>query len=162
MNNFENLMNMTLHDLAVFIIELESNSSFCDEIFCGHLKGGVCTAARRGVYPLPCGQAAENWLSADVTASQNGSMMASTPTTQENLFEASCCKCLRPKEMMVLEKYAQCNMSVGKTAKALFYSPGTINYYFSVILEKTGLNPRNFHELCELLKYEVEEVECEE
>jgi len=160
MNNFENLMNMTLHDLAIFISKLEDNPNYCDETFCHYMKGGICSAAKSGVDPFPCGQAAENWLSADcgLVYCQSGQ----APNLHMQSQGAPLGKCIRAKEMMVLEKYAQCNMSVGKTAKALFYSPGTINYYFGVIREKTGLNPRNFHELCELLKYEVEDVECEE
>lgn len=160
MNNFENLINMTLHDLAVFISKLENNSYYCDETFCTHMKGGICSAAKSGVYPLPCGQAAENWLSADCDSVYHRSEQA--PTLQMQSQGATLGKCITAKEMMVLEKYAQCNMSVNKTAKELFYSSGTINYYFSCIREKTGLNPRNFHELCELLKYEVEDMECEE
>ena len=60
---------------------------------------------------------------------------------------------LSEKEVAVLDAYARCGMRISRAAKELFYSNGSIIYYFKKVKKKTGLDPRNFYELAELLNY---------
>lgn len=60
---------------------------------------------------------------------------------------------LTDSEKKILEAYANNNMSLGKTAKALFYHKNTVLYHLKCIREKYGLNPNNFYDLCKLFGY---------
>ena len=66
---------------------------------------------------------------------------------------------LTDREKKILEAYANNNMSLGKTAKALYYHKNTVLYHLKRIREKYELNPNNFYDLCKLFGYvKVEDV----
>ena len=52
----------------------------------------------------------------------------------------------------ILRCYAKNNMNVSSTAQELHYHRNNIEYHLTHIQAKTGLNPRNFYDLIELLK----------
>ena len=65
---------------------------------------------------------------------------------------------LTEKEKLVLNEYVNCNLSLNKTADALFYHRNTVTYYLNRIQEKYEVNLHNFYDLCKLLGYKkVEE-----
>lgn len=57
----------------------------------------------------------------------------------------------------ILRSYAKNNMNVTSTAQDLHYHRNNIEYHLTHIQSKTGLNPRNFYDLIELLKEAGEE-----
>lgn len=59
---------------------------------------------------------------------------------------------LQERDRTLLRVWVQNNMSRGKTAKALYIAPTSLDYRLRCILRDTGLNPRNFHDLQKLLE----------
>ena len=55
-----------------------------------------------------------------------------------------------------LKAFAQNSMNTAKTAKQMYMHKRTVNYRMKIIAKRTGLNPYNFYELCELLKLKEE------
>lgn len=47
---------------------------------------------------------------------------------------------------------ADCNLSIAAVAEKLHFNRNNIVYHMNQIKKKTGLNPRNFYDLVELLK----------
>ena len=65
---------------------------------------------------------------------------------------------LTEDERLILNAFVENNMSVSKTAKALYYSRNNMVYHIGKIQNKYGVNLRNFYDLCKLLGYEKAEV----
>lgn len=55
----------------------------------------------------------------------------------------------RQKECVLA--YAENNMSVKATAEKSFSHYNTIVYHLQAVYNKTGLNPKNFYDLCRLV-----------
>ena len=51
----------------------------------------------------------------------------------------------------ILLLYADNNMNVQATANQLFFHRNSILYHLNTIYNRTGKNPRNFYDLCELV-----------
>lgn len=66
-------------------------------------------------------------------------------------------KTLKLGEMVIVKELASCNMNVTKAGFNLGYHYSTITYHLDRIEARTGLNPRNFYDLIELLKCETME-----
>lgn len=64
---------------------------------------------------------------------------------EENIY-------LRDKEKEMLRLYAKNDMNLAKTAHEMNYSHRGLDYYMEKILRDTGLNPKCFYDLMELLK----------
>lgn len=62
-------------------------------------------------------------------------------------------------EANVVVMFAQSDMIITETAKKLHYSKRTIGYYLDKVKKTTGLNPRNFFDLCELYTIAVNRLE---
>lgn len=60
--------------------------------------------------------------------------------------------CMTSKEIAIIRELAVCSMNVSKTAINLSYHYSTLLYHLDRIYNKTGLDPRNFFDLVELLK----------
>lgn len=60
-------------------------------------------------------------------------------------------------ELIVL--FANHNMNVTDTAKVLYYHRNTLIYHLDKIMRDTGLNPRRFMDLVELLRMAQEVIE---
>ena len=60
---------------------------------------------------------------------------------------------LTPKELKIIQTYADCNMSKSAAGRALSCDRSRLYYHFVKIEDKTGLNPDNFYDLVELLDY---------
>lgn len=58
---------------------------------------------------------------------------------------------MTPFEIEMVKTYAECDMSLAATAKRMYVHKNTIIYHFEKIKKKTGLNPRTFSGLAELL-----------
>lgn len=67
---------------------------------------------------------------------------------------------LTEDERLILNAFVENNMSVSKTAKALYYSRNNMVYHIGKIQNKYGVNLRNFYDLCKLLGYEKVEVDA--
>lgn len=59
---------------------------------------------------------------------------------------------LTETDKKIIKAYADNDMKRNNTAAALFYNPNTVDYHITRIHKKTGLNPRKFYDLNELLK----------
>lgn len=55
-------------------------------------------------------------------------------------------------DICVVLAYAENNMVVTDTARALFMHRNTVQYHLDVTLEKTGLSPMKFYDLVKLVK----------
>ena len=51
-----------------------------------------------------------------------------------------------------VENYANANMRARTAAKKMHYDRRTISYHFDRVQKATGLDPRNFHDLCRLVQ----------
>ena len=51
----------------------------------------------------------------------------------------------------ILIAYAEHNMSVSDTARALVYHRNSVDYHLRKIAKETGLNPKNFFDLVVLV-----------
>jgi carbohydrate diacid regulator len=58
---------------------------------------------------------------------------------------------MTPFEIEMIRTYAECDMSLSATAKRMYVHHNTVIYQFEKIKKKTGLNPRTFSGLTELL-----------
>lgn len=58
----------------------------------------------------------------------------------------------------VAQAYADAGMRVAPAAVALGVSPDTVRYHLEEIKRRTGLDPRNFWELCKLLGLRKEDA----
>lgn len=52
----------------------------------------------------------------------------------------------------VIMAYAECGMRLVTTAKAIHYANMTIEYHLVSVYKKTGLNPKKFYDLVELIR----------
>lgn len=68
---------------------------------------------------------------------------------------------MTPFEIAMVQAYAECDMSLERAAKQLYVHRNTIAYHFEKIRTKTGINPRTFNGLVELLS-RIERGEAEE
>lgn len=57
----------------------------------------------------------------------------------------------------VIHQYADNNMSVSATAKAIHMHENTVRYHLEKTWNETGMNPRRFHDLVKLLNAELVE-----
>lgn len=57
----------------------------------------------------------------------------------------------------IIIAYADNGMSASRAGKALNYQPNSISYHLTQIKKRTGLDPRNFHDLCILYAMATEE-----
>lgn len=58
---------------------------------------------------------------------------------------------MTPFDIEIIKTYAACDMSKSLTAKQLFINVNTVQYHFDKIKKETGLDPRKFNNLVELL-----------
>jgi sugar diacid utilization regulator len=58
---------------------------------------------------------------------------------------------MNPFEIELIKTYAACDMSKSLTGKQLFIHVNTVQYHFDKIKKETGLDPRRFNNLVELL-----------
>lgn len=58
---------------------------------------------------------------------------------------------MTPFEIELIRAYAECDMSLAATARRMYVHKNTVIYQFEKIKKKTGLNPRTFGGLTELL-----------
>ena len=58
---------------------------------------------------------------------------------------------MTPFEVEIIKTYAACDMSQALTGRQLFVHVNTIQYHFDKIKKETGLDPRRFNNLVELL-----------
>lgn len=58
---------------------------------------------------------------------------------------------MNPFEIELINMYANCDMNAVQTAKELCVHKNTVHYHFDKIRRKTGLDPRKFADLTELL-----------
>ena len=65
---------------------------------------------------------------------------------------------LTNQEMDVIRDYAANDMNMATTAKKFFISRTGLNYQFNKIEWKTGLDPRKFYDLVELLSAEAKTI----
>lgn len=63
---------------------------------------------------------------------------------------------MKETDRKILIAYAECNMNVSETARALMYHRNNVDYHLKKIAEETGLNPFCFYDLVQLLKNEGE------
>lgn len=60
------------------------------------------------------------------------------------------------------EEYAErCNMNVTDVARAIFTHRNTVLYHLNKVKQQTGLDPRRFYDLVELVKIAQEVLESE-
>ena len=52
----------------------------------------------------------------------------------------------------VIMAYAECGMRLSTAAKAIHYAKMTIEYHLTSVYQKTGLNPKKFYDLVELIR----------
>lgn len=65
---------------------------------------------------------------------------------------------LNDLDFEVVRAFAENDMNVSRAASNLNYHPNTVRYHLDRVDTVTGLNPRHFHDLVELLeKYPKEE-----
>ena len=57
----------------------------------------------------------------------------------------------------IIHQYADHDMSVSATARAMYMHENTIRYHLEKTYEVTGMNPRKFHDLVKLLNAELVE-----
>lgn len=65
---------------------------------------------------------------------------------------------LTEKEKEVILSFADGNMHIGETANLLNLHRNTIDYHLRAIKENTGLDPKNFYDLVELVDWVKMEV----
>lgn len=58
---------------------------------------------------------------------------------------------MTPFEIELIKTYAACDMNAVQTGKQLYVHKSTVVYHFENIRRKTGLDPRRFNNLVELL-----------
>lgn len=58
---------------------------------------------------------------------------------------------MTPFEIEMIRTYAECDMGLNETARRMYVHKNTVIYQFEKIKKKTGLNPRTFSGLTELL-----------
>ena len=68
---------------------------------------------------------------------------------------------MTPFDIELIRTYAECDMSLSETGKRLYIHKNTVVYHFEKIEKKTGLNPRTFSGLTELLS-RIEKGEAHE
>lgn len=59
---------------------------------------------------------------------------------------------LNEKQRAVVIAFADNDMSLTKTASAVFYSAANIQHYLRKIAQLTGLDPKKFYDLVELVR----------
>lgn len=55
-------------------------------------------------------------------------------------------------EKIILRAYADCNMSIQMAGEKLHYHRNTVRYHLYQVQRKTGLNPRRFWDLVQLME----------
>lgn len=68
---------------------------------------------------------------------------------------------MTPFEIEMIRTFADCNMSLTQASKQLYIHRNTMVYHFDKIHKRTGLNPRVFDGLVELLS-RIERGEVDE
>lgn len=68
---------------------------------------------------------------------------------------------MNPFEIELIQTYAACDMNVVQTAKKVFVCRNTVHYHFDKVKKRTGLDPRTFSGLTELLS-RIERGEAED
>lgn len=58
---------------------------------------------------------------------------------------------LTEEDLSFLHEYAKCNMRSSDAARRIFVHRNTMEYHLDKVKEKTGLDPRKFHQLVRLL-----------
>lgn len=56
------------------------------------------------------------------------------------------------RDIEIIKSYAAHNMNVCATAKEMYLHHNTVIYHLGKIREETGLDPRQFYDLVELVK----------
>lgn len=56
------------------------------------------------------------------------------------------------QEWKIVRTFADCDMSITRTAERLFYARNTIKYHLSRIKKKTGYDPCTFYDLVRLVQ----------
>ena len=60
---------------------------------------------------------------------------------------------LKRLERVIVVAYADNNMNIAETAKALNYHRNSIAYHLDQIHKRTGINPKNFYDLVRLIDH---------
>ena len=66
---------------------------------------------------------------------------------------------MNQKDKKIIIALADNGMGIGRAARALYMSYNNVTHHISRIEQETGLNPRDFHDLCKLYAMATEEVE---
>lgn len=56
----------------------------------------------------------------------------------------------------VIQVYAEESMNANKAAEKLYMHRNTVAYHLDMVKKETGLDPRNFYDLVELLGFQME------
>ena len=56
------------------------------------------------------------------------------------------------RDIEIILGYAENNMNVSETARKMFFHRNTLEYHLDKVKKKTGLDPRKFYDLLELVK----------
>lgn len=59
---------------------------------------------------------------------------------------------MKEEYIETIKAFAENDMNVKRTGIAMHYATNSIDYRLRKIEKETGLNPRKFYDLCELLK----------
>lgn len=59
---------------------------------------------------------------------------------------------LSATETEIVRAFAACNMHIGDTANAVYKSRNTVTYWLAQIKKHTGLDPKNFYDLAQLVQ----------
>ena len=68
---------------------------------------------------------------------------------------------MNPFDIELIRTYAECDMGLNETARRMYVHKNTVIYHFEKIKNKTGLNPRTFSGLTELLS-RIDQEESDE
>ena len=70
-----------------------------------------------------------------------------------------CFSKLTKTQAEVVLGYAEASMSIADASKMIYMTKNNVAYNLTRIYEKTGLNPRNFYNLCDLVVMAKERME---
>lgn len=73
-------------------------------------------------------------------------VMESLPGSIQRLYADHVLKQLNPRELHILKTYFNCSLSLKTASEKLFIHKNTLQYQLDKIAERTGLNPRVFHD----------------
>lgn len=66
---------------------------------------------------------------------------------------------LTMKQAKVVLALAECDMRVAKAAVVLHHHPNAVDYHVEKIRQSTGMDPKNFYDLCKLVQMAREVME---